>query len=103
VEVVASRHFDYTAEAVEPGRIVPVFVGVTGWEVLSRRAVEQGRSLLESSFWSGGKLCAGRQGLKQRTGLGGLEYLVRLIAREIETWMHTRDLRAIVSLWLVSG
>jgi hypothetical protein len=85
VEVVASRHFDYTAEVAGSGRIALGSVEVTGWEVLSQHVVEQGRSLLESSSWSGGKLCAGRQGLKQQTDLEGLEDFVRLAVREIET------------------
>jgi len=76
-EAVGSRHFGCIAEAEGPDRIVLVFVEGMRWEVLSRRAVEQDRSLLELSSWSGGMRCAGRRELKQQTGLGGLEELVR--------------------------
>jgi hypothetical protein len=96
-------HSDCIAEALGLGMIVPVFVGVTEWEVLSRRVVEQGRSLLESNSWSEGKRCAGRRVLRRQMDLGGLVELVRMAVRGRETWMHTRDLRATVSLWFVSG
>jgi hypothetical protein len=82
VDAVASRHFGCIAEEVEPGTTVLVFVEVTGLGVLSQRAVEQGRSLPESSSLSGGKLCAGRRELKQRMGLEGLEHFVRLTIGE---------------------
>jgi hypothetical protein len=92
VEAVASMHFDYIAEAAGPDTTVLVFVETTGWEALSQRAVEQGRSLLESSSWSGGKRYAGRRGLKRQMDPGGLEELVRLAIGEQKLEMHTRDL-----------
>jgi hypothetical protein len=92
VEAVASTHFGYIAEEVESDTTVLVSVGVTVLGVLSQRAVEQGRSLPESSSLSGGKLCAGRRELKQRMGLEGLENLSDRLSEKQEFEMHTRDL-----------
>lgn len=92
MEAVDSRHFGCIAEAEEVDTIVLVIVEAMRWEVPSPRAGEQGRSLLVSSSWSGGKRCAGQPELKQQKDLGGLWEFVRLTIRQAEYWVHTRDL-----------
>lgn len=100
-EAVDSRHFGCIAEAEEADTIVLVIVEAMRWEAPSQRAGEQGRSLLVSSSWSGGKRCAGQPEPKQQTDLGGLWGFVRLAIRESGPRVHTRDLLARVSLSLV--
>lgn len=92
MEVVASRHSGCIVEVVGSDIAVLVFVEGRKLVVLSRRVVEQGRSLLGSSSWSGEKRFAGQQELRQQTGLAELENDVRWGVREAEEWLHTRDL-----------
>lgn len=89
MEAVDSRHSGCIAEVKESDTTVIESVGVMRWEVLSQRAEEQGRSLLESGSWSGGRQCADRLELKQRMDPGGLEGLVRLVVMNTGPWMHT--------------
>lgn len=84
MEAVASRHFGCIVEVEESGIVVLVLVEARKKVVLSRRVVEQDRSLLESSSWNEGKRCVGQQEPKRQMDLAELGNDIRLAVGRAE-------------------